>query len=120
MRSKIYKKIDSVSSDYAGLAEHVKILHTVLYETQAFLSNDNVPPDQRKRRALDIAGESCSVTLAELEEFLDKYSSLGKNKKRLVELLKFITKDVEGFKSKLKSNADLLQICLISLTRYVL
>jgi hypothetical protein len=69
--------------------------------------------------SLIVAREGCRNTLDEVEEFLDKYSSLGRNQKRFIELVKFISKDVDGLKNKLKNNTELLQISLVSLSRYV-
>lgn len=116
---KVYKKCASASSDYAALAENVRILHGVLDDTRVVLEEEQVPTSDRKMVSLIVARDGCRNTLDEVEEFLDKYSSLGRNQKRLIELVKFISKDVDGLRNKLKNNTELLQISLVSLSRYV-
>lgn len=116
---KVYKKCKSASGDYAALAANVYILHGVLDNTRVFLQEEQVPTSDRKMVSLIVAREGCRNTLDEVEEFLDKYSSLGRNQKRFIELVKFISKDVDGLKNKLKNNTELLQISLVSLSRYV-
>ncbi|KAF2434249.1 hypothetical protein EJ08DRAFT_497514 [Tothia fuscella] len=113
----VYKKCKDAPDTYRALSDHVGVLHNVLRDIMVYLEEEEVPTGDRRMASLITAREGCRTTLDEVEEFLDKYSSLGKNQKRLIELLKFITKDVDSLKGKLDGNTNLLQISLTSLTK---
>ncbi|KAF2705135.1 hypothetical protein K504DRAFT_506602 [Pleomassaria siparia CBS 279.74] len=50
----------------------------------------------------------CDGVLDEVDTFINKFAKLKENKRRLIEMFKFITKDTEGLKAKLTHNTSLL------------
>ena len=76
-----------------------------------------LPPDRPKVASMRSSRESCIAVLDEVDVFLEKHSRIGTDKKRLIDTAKFITKDIDGLKSKLTHSSTLLQLSLSSLTR---
>ena len=77
-----------------------------------------MPASPSRLTSILSARDGCQTTLDEVEGLLDRYPSFSVNRKRRIELLKFITRDVEALKVKLSNNTQLLQISLASLTMY--
>ncbi|KAF2688341.1 hypothetical protein K458DRAFT_427948 [Lentithecium fluviatile CBS 122367] len=112
----IYQKCKSAPEDYATLAHSVVVLAKVLEETKDFVIQ-GAPSSSSKIEALVSAREGCRTTLNEVDDFLNKYTEIGRKKnRRYIQLAKFITKDVEGLKLKLANNTSLLQLSLTSLS----
>lgn len=86
-------------------------------QSAEFVRQGKVPDDGLKKDALAVARESCLVTLNEIEVFLEKHSGM-KKEKRFFEIVRFIRHDITGFKSRIESHRDLLQLSLTSLSRY--
>lgn len=88
-------------------------------EVQAFARDNTIPQDQRRVTSLVLAGETCMTVLDEVDGVLDKHTGLASSKKRWVEVIKFVRRDVDALKSKLAHATALMQLALGSLTRYV-
>jgi hypothetical protein len=88
------------------------------------LQNINVVLSQRQLTSqqtteLDNIAQGCRNVLEELEETLDSYKelassakSLGGKLRRLLERLKWDEKDIDGFRSRIASNAILFNTFL--------
>lgn len=93
------------------------MLGNVVDDTQAFLVSDDVPNSDVKLATLIASGQSCMAVLSEVDEFLDKHARVGSKNKRMIDLVKFISKDVQGLRSKLEMNVQLLLLSLTSFQR---
>ncbi|CAI6292946.1 unnamed protein product [Periconia digitata] len=115
----LYQKCKSAKGDYETLDDHVRILHDVLKEVNAFVSEGDIPEVQNERSSLVAARENCRATLKELDAFLIRHAGLvNESRKRKFELAKFIVKDVKSLKAKLDHSTKLLQLSLQSLQMY--
>jgi hypothetical protein len=89
----------------------------VLRETSTFVEQDDVPSNPVRQESLVFAREGCRTVLNEVDDFLDKYSSLGQSRRRVIEMMKFIIRDTKALEKKLESATSLLQLSLSSLSR---
>ena len=96
----------------------VQVLALVLDQSTEFVRQGRLPDDSLKKNAFAAARESCRVTLTEVEAFLDKHSGM-KKEKRFFEIIHFIRHDIKGYKSRLESHRELVQLSLTSLSRWV-
>lgn len=94
------------------------MLQGILDETSVHLQK-TVTNAPNKQTSLVVARLTCEETLKEVDAFLDKCQcpSPGfKLDKYFLRRIKFIAKDTDGLKVRLKSSGDLLHACLTSLT----
>lgn len=116
--TQLYKRCSLASADYTELANHVLVLQTVATEVQAFARDNEIPQDEQKVASLVAARQNCMTILDELDAVLVKHTRLGSSKKRWIDVVKFVKKDVNAMKSKLAHVTALMQLALASLTRY--
>jgi len=112
---KVAERCKSAPDDFAELTVSLEVIASVLDETTSFVRQGSVPGDELKRNALATARESCRVTLAEVQTFLDKHAGVEKGKK-FFDIVRFIRHDIKGLKSKLQSSCHHLQLCLTALS----
>lgn len=98
----------------------MEVLRIVIDDVHKFLEDGEPPDSERKLASLVSSAQGCETTLAEVEEFLEKHSKVGSKNKRVIDTARFIIKDVQGLRSRLEMNAQLLQLCLVSFQRSVL
>ncbi|OAQ71516.1 hypothetical protein VFPFJ_11057 [Purpureocillium lilacinum] len=110
----IYKKCKEAPEQYAQLSHYVEVLRIVIDDVHKFLEDGEPPDSERKLASLVSSAQGCETTLAEVEEFLEKHSKVGSKNKRVIDTARFIIKDVQGLRSRLEMNAQLLQLCLVS------
>ncbi|ORY14912.1 hypothetical protein BCR34DRAFT_598818 [Clohesyomyces aquaticus] len=116
----LYERCRDAPKKYGDLATEVQHLHAVLDETRIYLTEadkeNQIPASSRRLASLVSARRACETTLAELDEFLAKSTSLATRQRRFIEMWKFVIKDSESLQAKLRSNRDLLQLSMVSLT----
>nr|POE47541.1 hypothetical protein CFP56_00872 [Quercus suber] len=115
LADRTHARCSEAGREYQGLAESVVILRDILDGAEVHLRKD-VPGAPNKQQALVIARQACETALDEVDVLLRKYPSLGsKANKRIIDRMRFITKDVDGLKKRLEISASHLQMCLTSL-----
>lgn len=115
---KIYKACKGASSDFEEISREALSLHAVLKELEDAVGDPtsliNRVADSKKRELLKSI-RNCRKTLGILENLVQKYHSLGTDKERKWDIIRFGTEALEPVRSKLLLSIANLQLFLSSL-----
>jgi hypothetical protein len=100
------------------LASQVEVLHATIKRIEQFATEEGgtLPSSKRKVETLVIARKAAEAALEEVDEFLKKTSSMGTQRKRMIDRARFIMKDVDALKKKVASSSQMLQLSYQDLT----
>lgn len=98
----VYKACRDSSSDFKGLSNEVKTLHTVLSNSTNITNRGALSVENDE--ALSVLRKNCYDALTDIQTQLDKYKSLGTRKKRLRDRLRWAAESVGDVRMRLISN----------------
>ena len=115
---KIYKACKGASSDFEEISREALSLHVVLKELEDAVGDPtslvNRAADSKKRELLQSI-RNCRKTLGILDNLVQKYHSLGTDKERKWDIIRFGTEALEPVRSKLMLSVANLTLFLSSL-----
>lgn len=115
---KVYRACKSASSDFEEITQEALSLHVVLKELEDTARDPtsliNRAADSKKQE-LSRSIQNCQRTLGALDKLVEKYHSLGTDKKRKWDLIKFGTEELGPLRSKLMLSVTNLTLFLKSL-----
>lgn len=103
---KIYRACKDSPEDFKNVSQEVLSLHVVLKKVQEMYLDASLSADQQS--SLRVVGDGCRGVLEDLQEILDKYTSLGTKSKRPWDRLGWGSEDIEKLRLRLISNTVLL------------
>ena len=113
---KVYKECRDSAPEFIQLAGEVQAMHAVLNEL-AMQHKGRRLNDESKIRLATIQ-KGCQEVLKSVEDKLLKYKSLGTEKKRLRDRMRWSSKDVGNLRIRLISFTNMLTLFMITLDRY--
>ena len=113
----IYTSCKDSSREFKDLAGQVKSLYFILQSTAEHLLKQ--PPETREAAELTGLKDRCQESLTEINCLLQKHSSLGTQKPRRWDMIKWAFGDAIHAKDKLVFHATVLAALNSSLTQYV-
>ncbi len=102
----VYRTCRDASSEFKGLASDVEAMHEVLKDVQTLVENHILDDASKIRLATVLKG--CHDMLKTLENKLEKYKSLGTNKKRVRDRLRWGTESVGDVRARLVLRTTIL------------
>ena len=102
----VYRTCRDASSEFKDLASDVESMHEVLKEVQTLVEN-HMLDDASKIRLVTVL-KGCHDVLKTVENKLEKYKSLGTNKKRVRDRLRWGTESVGDVRARLVLRTTIL------------
>ena len=97
----VYKSCRDSSGEFKALSEEVKTLHTVLSTSATFVERCSLSAENSE--ALLALQKNCSDVLTDIQTQLDNYKSLGTQKKRLRDKMRWAVESVGEVRMRLIS-----------------
>ncbi|PKS11159.1 hypothetical protein jhhlp_002920 [Lomentospora prolificans] len=111
---KLFKACRDSSSDFKRLSADLISLHAVLLETEDYL-REHADLDTSRLNRLNIICNNCRSSLADLEDIVERYESLGTQAQRTWDRVCFGMKDVSDISQRLVSSTTMLSAFNIAL-----
>jgi len=116
---KIYRACRNSSEEFNNLATEVASLHTVLKETQEYVSEWGARFGPDREAQLAILGKGCHEVLQDLERLLQRYESLGTHTQWTWDRMRWGAEDIARARQRLSVNTTLVTAFNMNLVKYV-
>jgi hypothetical protein len=105
---KVYKSCSGASESFRNISAEVRSMQLVLEETQDLISENKQSLEPRRVARLVEIKDGCHDVLRDLERLLEKYESLGSDKQRTRDKVKWGLEEVSEVRERLSINVNLL------------
>jgi hypothetical protein len=107
----LYKDCSSAPESFQNVAQEVLSLYAVLKEAEE--SVFKYPLSLERQTRLKVVGDGCEKILLDLQTLVTKYHSLGTNRKRTWDRLRWHSNDIAELRTRLTSNIGLLTAFIV-------